>query len=101
MRNRDSTNQRTFMKVTMPHDEKELQRKINNYLFHNKLYMNSPFIDDNTLGGFRMNLQALFSVYNGDVRTVESNKILTHLFNARKASLASRVPSFYSNFNSK
>jgi hypothetical protein len=49
MRNRDNTNQRTFMKVTMPHDEKELQRKLNNYLFHNKLYMNSPFIDDNTL----------------------------------------------------
>jgi hypothetical protein len=49
MRNRDNTNQRTFKKVTMPHDEKELQRKLNNYLFHNKLYMNSPFIDDNTL----------------------------------------------------
>jgi len=49
MRNREHTNQRTFMKVTMPHDEKELQRKLNNYLFHNKLYMNSPFIDDNTL----------------------------------------------------
>jgi hypothetical protein len=37
------------MKVTMPHDEKELQRKLHNYLFHNKLYMNSPFIDGNTL----------------------------------------------------
>jgi hypothetical protein len=49
MRNRDNTNQRTFMKVTMPHDEKELQRKLHNYLFYNKLYMNSPFIDDNTL----------------------------------------------------
>jgi hypothetical protein len=49
MRNRDNTNQRTFMKVTMPHDEKELQRKLYNYLYHNKLYMNSPFIDDNTL----------------------------------------------------
>ena len=48
-RNRDGTNQRTFMKVTMPHDEKELQRKLQNYLYHNKLYMNSPFIDDNTL----------------------------------------------------
>jgi hypothetical protein len=48
-RNRDNTNQRTFMKVTMPHDEKELQRKLHNYLFYNKLYMNSPFIDDNTL----------------------------------------------------
>ena len=49
MGNRDNTNQRTFMKVTMPHDEKELQRKLSNYLFHNKMYMNSPFIDDNTL----------------------------------------------------
>jgi hypothetical protein len=49
MRNRDNTNQRTFMKVTMPHDEKELQQKLHNYLFHNRLYMNSPFIDDNTL----------------------------------------------------
>jgi hypothetical protein len=48
MRNRDNTNQRTFMKVTMSHDEKELQRKLNYYLFHNKLYMNSSFIDDNT-----------------------------------------------------
>jgi hypothetical protein len=26
-RNRDNTNQRTFMKVTMPHDEKELYRE--------------------------------------------------------------------------
>jgi hypothetical protein len=51
MRNRDNTNQRTFMKVTMPHDEEELQKKLINYLFHNhnKIYMNSPFIDDNTL----------------------------------------------------
>jgi hypothetical protein len=49
MQNRDNTKQRTFMKVTMPHDEKELQKKLINYLFHNKLYMNSPFIDDNTL----------------------------------------------------
>jgi hypothetical protein len=37
MRNRDNTNQRTFMKVTMPHDEKELQKKLSNYLFHNKI----------------------------------------------------------------
>jgi hypothetical protein len=44
-RNRENTNQRTFMKVTMPHDEKELQQRLNNNLFHNKLYMNSPFID--------------------------------------------------------
>jgi hypothetical protein len=49
MRNRDNTNQSTFMKVTMPHDEKELQKKLSNYLFYNKLYMNSPFINDNTL----------------------------------------------------
>jgi hypothetical protein len=28
MRNRANTNQRTFMKVTMPHDEKELQKKL-------------------------------------------------------------------------
>jgi hypothetical protein len=48
-----------------------------------------------------MDLQTLFSVYNGGGRTVENSKILTHLFNARKASLASRVPSFYLNFNSK
>jgi hypothetical protein len=49
MRNRDNTNQRTCMKVTMPHNEKELQKKLSNYLFHNEIYMNSPFIDDNTL----------------------------------------------------
>jgi hypothetical protein len=49
MRNRENTNQSTFMKVTMPHDEKELQKKLSNYLFYNKLYMNSPFINDNTL----------------------------------------------------
>jgi hypothetical protein len=57
MQKRDSTNQRMFMKVTMPYDEKELQRKLHNYLFHNKLYMNSPFIDDNTLEqvGFSVN----------------------------------------------
>jgi hypothetical protein len=48
-----------------------------------------------------MDLQALFSVYNSGARMVENNKILTHLFNARKANLASRVPSFFSNFNSK
>jgi hypothetical protein len=48
-RNRENTNQSTFMKVTMPHNEKELQRKLNNYLFYNKLYLNSPYIDDNTL----------------------------------------------------
>jgi hypothetical protein len=49
------------------------------------------------LGMFRMVLQALFSVYNGGAQTVENNKNLTHHFNARKASLASRVPSFCSN----
>ncbi|OEU06122.1 hypothetical protein FRACYDRAFT_256355 [Fragilariopsis cylindrus CCMP1102] len=48
-RNRDNTNQQTFMKVSMPHNEKELQNKIHNYLYHNQLYMNSPFINDNTL----------------------------------------------------
>jgi hypothetical protein len=37
-------------------------------------------------GEFRMVLQALFSVYNGGAQTVENNKNLTHLFNARKAS---------------
>jgi hypothetical protein len=30
MRNRDNMNQRKFMKVTMPHDEKELQQTLNN-----------------------------------------------------------------------
>jgi hypothetical protein len=49
MINRDVTNQHIFMKVTMSHDEKELQKKLSNYLFHNKIYMNSPFIDNNTL----------------------------------------------------
>jgi hypothetical protein len=49
MINRENTNQRTFMEVTMSNNEKELQRKLSNYLYHNKIYMNSPFIDDNTL----------------------------------------------------
>jgi hypothetical protein len=48
-----------------------------------------------------MDLQALFSVYNGGGQTVENTKILTHLFNARKASLASGVPSFCSNIRAK
>jgi hypothetical protein len=48
-------------------------------------------------GVFRMVLQAMFSVYNGGAQTVENDKNLTHLFNARKASLASGVPSFCSN----
>jgi hypothetical protein len=48
-----------------------------------------------------MDLHALFSVYNGGARTVENNEILTHLCNARKASLASRVPSFCSNISPK
>jgi hypothetical protein len=48
-----------------------------------------------------MVLQALFSVYNGGAQTVENNKILTHLFNARKAILASGVPSFCSNVRAK
>jgi hypothetical protein len=67
--------------------------------------MHMPPVDPpviySTLGEFRMDLHALFSVYNGGARTVENNKILTHLFNARKASLASRVASFYSILNSK
>jgi hypothetical protein len=58
---------------------------------------NSPLV----VGEFRMDLQALFSVYNGGGQTVENNKILMHLFNARKASLTSRVPSFYSNIRAK
>jgi hypothetical protein len=48
-----------------------------------------------------MDQHALFSVYNGGAWTVENNKILTHLFKARKASLASGVPSFGSNLKSK
>jgi hypothetical protein len=46
-----------------------------------------------------MDQHALFLVYNGGAWTVENNKILTHLFNARKASLASGVRSFCSNIN--
>jgi anti-anti-sigma regulatory factor len=46
-----------------------------------------------------MDLHGLFSVYNSGVWTVENNKILTHLFNARKASLARGVRSFCSNIN--
>jgi hypothetical protein len=48
-----------------------------------------------------MDLYALFSVYNGGAQMVENNKILTHLFNAIKASLASGVPSFCSNIRAK
>jgi hypothetical protein len=48
-----------------------------------------------------MDLYALFSVYNGGAQTVENNKILKHLFNARKARLASGVPSFCSNIRAK
>jgi hypothetical protein len=44
-----------------------------------------------------MVLQALFSVYNCGAQTVENSKNLRHLFNARKASLDSGVPSFCSN----
>jgi hypothetical protein len=96
MRNRDNTNQRTFMKVTMPHDEKELQRKLSNYLFYNKLYMNSPFIDDNTLEhvGFienghsrlvyRPNIEmkirnGLKEVMKGDLLTPQQTAQLKHL----------------------
>jgi hypothetical protein len=52
-------------------------------------------------GEFQMDLYTLFSVYNGGTRTVENNEILTHLFNTRKASLASGVASFYSNISPK
>jgi hypothetical protein len=98
MRNRENKNQRTCMKVTtMPHDEKELQRKLGNYLFfHNKLYMNSPFIDDNTLEqvGFiknghsrlvyRPNLemkirQGLQGVMEGELLTPQQTAQLKHL----------------------
>jgi hypothetical protein len=96
MRNRDNTNQRTFMKVTMPHDEKELKLKLNNYLFHNKLYMNSPFIDDNTLEhvGFIENghsrlvygpnlemkvRQGLKEVMEGELLTPQQTAQLKHL----------------------
>jgi hypothetical protein len=96
MRNRDNTNQSTFMKVTMPHDEKELQGKLNYYLFHNKLCLNSPFIDDNTLEhvGFienghsrlvyRLNLemkirQGLKEVMEGDLLTPQQTAQLKHL----------------------
>jgi hypothetical protein len=96
MRNRDNTNQRTFMKVTMAHDEKELQKKLSNYLFYNKLYMNSPFIDDNTLEhvGFienghsrmiyRPNLEhkireGLKEVMKGDALTPQQTAQLKHL----------------------
>jgi hypothetical protein len=84
------------MKVTMPHDEKVLQKKLNNYLFHNKLYMNSPFIDNNTLEhvGFienghsrlvyRPNLetkirQGLKEVMEGDLLTPQQTAQLKHL----------------------
>jgi hypothetical protein len=80
----------------MPHDEKELQRKLNNYLFHNKLYMNSPFIDDNTLEqvGFienehsrlvyRPNLElkkrkGLKEVMEGELLTPQQTAQLKHL----------------------
>jgi hypothetical protein len=95
-RNRDNTNQSTYMKVTMPHDEKELQRKLSNYLFYNKLYMNSPFINDNTLEhvGFienghsrmvyRPNLEmkirkGLKEVMEGDQLTPQQTAQLKHL----------------------
>jgi hypothetical protein len=96
LRNRDNTNQSTFMKVTMPHDEKELQKKLSNYLFYNKLYMNSPFINDNTLEhvGFienghsrmvyRPNLEmkirkGLKEVMEGDQLTPQQSAQLKHL----------------------
>jgi hypothetical protein len=48
-RNKDNTNYSVYMKATMPHDEKILKEKMNNYLYHEQIYMNSPFIDDSTL----------------------------------------------------
>ena len=48
-RNKDNTNYSIYMKATMPHDEKTLKKKLSNYLYHEQLYMNSPFIDDSTL----------------------------------------------------
>jgi hypothetical protein len=77
MRNRDHTNQRTFMKVTMPHDEKELQKKLSNYLYHNKLYMNSPFIDDNTL-------EHVGFIENGHSRMVYRPELETKIRNGLK-----------------
>jgi len=78
MRNRDNTNQRTFMKVTMPHNEKELQNKLSNYLFHNKLYMNSPFIDDNTL-------EQVGFIENGHSRLVYRPKLEKNIRNGLKS----------------
>jgi hypothetical protein len=37
------------MKATMSHNEKELQQRMFNYLRQHKIYLNSPFIDDNAL----------------------------------------------------
>ena len=47
--NRNRSNYRIYMKATMSHNEKELQQRMFNYLRHNKIYLNSPFIDDTTL----------------------------------------------------
>ena len=47
--NRNRSNYRIYMKATMSHNEKELQQRMFNYLRYNKIYLNSPFIDDNTL----------------------------------------------------
>jgi hypothetical protein len=48
-KNRNRSNYRIYMKATMSHNEKESQQRMFNYLRHNKIYLNSPFIDDNTL----------------------------------------------------
>jgi hypothetical protein len=47
--NRNRSNYRIYMKATMSHNEKELQQRMFNYLRYNRIYLNSPFIDDNTL----------------------------------------------------
>jgi hypothetical protein len=52
-------------------------------------------------GWFQVDLRTYFTKCNEMDRPWKIIIFLTHLFNARKASLTSRVPSFYSNFNSK
>jgi hypothetical protein len=76
--------------------KKNSRKKLHNYLFHNKLYMNSPFIDDNTLEqvGFienghsrlvyRPNLErtirkGLQEVMKGDMLTPQQIAQLKHL----------------------
>jgi hypothetical protein len=75
-------------------------------IIHNYVEFETPqevgvFSDDKTGGAFRVDLRTYFTKCNEMDRPWKIIIFLTHLFNARKASLASRVPSFYSNFNSK